>query len=92
MQALDARTPATAVPQPGGLSRVAAALATTVQRPQGGRQPRYSFAGAGAGGLFDLDRCAFLGAALCSCVSPFAFLLRLTRDQQLYFPFLCQYF
>lgn len=58
LQALDARTPATmAGGQPGGLSRVAAALATTVQRPQ--RQGRYSFAGAGATtGLLDLDGCA----------------------------------
>lgn len=57
MQALDARTPASAVAPPGGLGRVAAALATTVQRPQGGsRLSRLSLAGAGAGtSLLDLN-------------------------------------
>lgn len=55
-QALDARTPATAA-QPGGLSRVAAALATTVQRPRAGGRLSLASAGAG-GGLLDLDGCA----------------------------------
>lgn len=55
-QALDARTPATAA-QPGGLSRVAAALATTVRRPRAGG--RLSLASGGtAGGLLDLEGCA----------------------------------
>lgn len=34
---------------------MAAALATTVQRPGGGRAPRYSFASGGNQGLLDLD-------------------------------------
>ncbi len=35
---------------------MAAALATTVQRPGGGRAPRYSFAASGANqGLLDLE-------------------------------------
>lgn len=54
-QALDARTPASSLAQPGGLGRVASALATTVQRPGGSRAPRFSFASGGDQGLLDLE-------------------------------------
>lgn len=53
MQALDARTPATGM-HPGGLSRMAAALAGTMQR-SGGGGPRLSFAASGADTLLDLE-------------------------------------
>jgi len=60
LQALEARTPTTAMGQHPALGpaagAAAAAAATTVQRPNGPRLPRYSFATGGNNGLLDLDR------------------------------------
>ncbi|KAL4859646.1 hypothetical protein ACK3TF_000728 [Chlorella vulgaris] len=54
IQALDTRTPGTALGQQAALAR-ATAVATTVQRAWPGREPRFSFA-AGPATLLDLER------------------------------------